>query len=167
MPQEGKIQTKVAVALAAGNEARGVPIEMGARGEAVELWAIHHSIERLPSSSTSLVLYSGLSSNPELEGPIVPTLRPFIADKSIYGLSAQTWEVDIGIGGVVLNYQRTQIIPLYGIVRPRRQIWVFLHTTVPDISGEIRIEVYYRPISLNKTDLDALNLKFGKYRRGA
>lgn len=161
MPEEGKVQVVSVTRLFGTNESNNAVIEMGARGQAVELLGVHYTLSNL-SAATSIGIEIGLSSNPENEGfPFIGSVTPNF-DPSVYGY----WDYSIltltGVGHVVREPQG--IIPLYGLVRPRRQVLIFVFNGG---TAELRTEVYYRSVSLVKEDLDSLNLKFGKYRRTA
>ena len=163
MPREGNVQVVVVPVSAAANASGSAVVEIGARGEAVEILGIHFGIEQFVSNATQ-VLHIGLSTNPshELTPPVSTTA--FLTDKAIYGSMDLSNAEVVGAAGIWQATVSTNVIPLYGIIRPRRQIlvWRMEGPGVP-----IRSEIYYRPLNLNKTDLDALNLKYGKYRRGA
>ncbi len=166
MPDEGKVQiVRRSLVIPTGARPISTPVEMGAKGEAVELLGIHTSLFNFSSLDT-FTLITALSFNPSHE-QLTPTDRiAMIADPALYGTSLSFKSEDLTVEGGRVYEQNTQIIPLYGLVRPRRQILVVLYTSI-GATGHIRIEIYYRPIRLSKVDLDSLNLKFGKYRRHA
>ena len=153
MPQEGNIQVVTFSKELTSPDFRSAAIEVGARGEAVELLGVHYFLETILTAGTFNV---GLSSNPEhvLNPPATTDL--FLFDPAIYGKSG--WQK------LNVNESETRVIPLYGLIRPRRQIIVWAWESA-SIVAILTIEVYYRPVQLSKTDLDTLNLKYGKYRR--
>lgn len=138
-----------------------MPVEMGARGEAVELLGIHTSITQVFDIS-GFYLATALSSNPAwYPTPPIVTTQGLLEDKSVYGVGVILGQTITTVGAKAFTLP---IIPLYGIVRPRRQILVWSF----QLSGgpvTFRVEIYYRPVKLGKEDLDSLNLKYGKYRR--
>ncbi|KKL81201.1 hypothetical protein LCGC14_1997140 [marine sediment metagenome] len=165
MPAEGEIQVaNVHVGGLTSTGGAAFPFEAGARGEAVRLLAVHYSYQPFPANGSYLI-FAGLSSNPETSTAPPASFLAFLADKAIYGASAYSINEVVGAAGVWQVRTSTQVIPLYGIIRPRRQL-VVVHMTIGGIF-EIKAEIYYQPVALGKTDLDALNLKYGKYRRTA
>ncbi len=164
MPPEGNVQIA-----AFGFEVPGVgsgafAVEIGAKGEAAKLLAIHYSLQRV-FPETGQRYQMALSSNPNHLLTQPPTEIAMLTDKALYAFWAFTHEEIVGAAGVWQAIQNTQVIPLYGLIRPRRQIFVF--RSFAETTTNLRIEIYYTPISLGKTELDTLDLKYGKYRRGA
>ena len=162
MPEEGRLQMVSFARDIAADDFASAPVEMGARGEAVELWGLHLITgEMAVVISQSLMV--ALSSNPRHELTPPGSEDAFALDPALYGmaLTRKTSHTN-----VAESYVPQIFVPLYGIVRPRRQIlvWSFIR---PAATLVFRVEIYYRPVSLNKQDLDALNLKYGKYRRMA
>ncbi|KKL76098.1 hypothetical protein LCGC14_2048320 [marine sediment metagenome] len=162
MPQEGNLQVVSFARSIDADDFGAVPVEMGARGEAVELWGLH----LIPGEMGVVVSQSlmvALSSNPSHELTPPGSEDAFLADRALYGMAMARKTSHTAIGEIIVPQD---FVPLYGIVRPRRQIlvWSFIR---PAATLVFRVEIYYRPVSLNKHDLDALNLKYGKYRRGA
>ncbi|MBA7554137.1 hypothetical protein ES705_46749 [subsurface metagenome] len=142
----------------------GIPINM--QGKAVRLWAVHYSIAVALGQTGSGLWVNALSSNPSHEGEQAAlNLDYFVRSPDLYGTSAWidrviVWEP----AGVGITRTSTKIIPLYGIIRPVRQIWiVYLVGFVG--SDRMICEIYYEPIELAKSDLDSLNRKYGRYRR--
>lgn len=154
MPAEGKPQVMTFSRNVTSPNFGSAPIEMGAKGFAVELFAAHYFVENAVGAFNS---HFALSSNPEHELTPPPTTNDFLSDPAIYGHSGSE------IASTFLT-SMTRIIPLYGIIRPRRQILVWVWDTAT-ATNFIRAEIYYRLIELGKTELDTLNLKYGKYRR--
>ena len=142
----------------------GYPVEMGAVGDAVELIAIHYNVLALTHSS-NLNLLMGLSSNPEhLLAPPADRVM-FTVDPALYGTIINGWMREL-VGesyGVGREYNPV-IIPLHGLVRPRRQIFVVSYYALV-FSVFYRAEIYYRPKSVGKDELDSINRKYGLYRR--
>jgi hypothetical protein len=63
------------------------------------------------------------------------------------------------------RFVQTGYTPLYGIIRPRRQVWV---TFLVGHEGDDRqnIEIYYSEIDASLKQEAQINYKYGKYRRG-
>ncbi|KKL76935.1 hypothetical protein LCGC14_2039890 [marine sediment metagenome] len=164
MPVAGKVQVASLHISSNVSTGQGFAFQIGARGEAVELLGVHYFYTGGPMNVDHSLLL-GISSNPgHLTNP-PSTLVGFLADKAIYGENIRDYRQLITVEGGRVSQIQTVIIPLYGLVRPRRQILVSLATT-PSVQ-EVRAEVYYRPVTLSKIELDSLDLKYGKYRRGA
>lgn len=162
MQEEGNVQTVSFYTLLAAADFRTTVLEMGARGEAIKLLGINFSIESFPAQESQFMAV-GLSSNPSHIATPPASLPVIMADKAIYALFISRHTESVGAAGVWQTNIETKVIPLFGIIRPRRQVlvWGFGGDSV----SAFRAEVFYRPVSLGKTELDTLNLKYGKYRR--
>ena len=162
MQDEGKVQVVNYARTVTSPSFSSLVVEMGARGEAVEMIALHISISAILPSTTQRSIVVALSTDPSHE--VVPPVAriAMFSLKALYGFSSGFWQVGASGGA----RSSTEIIPLYGLVRPRRQILVWAWVGITE-EQTFRVEIYYRPVSLNKEDLDALNLKYGKYRRMA
>ena len=162
MPEEGKLQMVAFSRNIAADDFGGSPVEMGARGEAVELWGLHLVIGEM-AVVVSQSLMVALSSNPRHELTPPGSEDAFIVDPALYGMAMARKTTHTNVGEISIPQS---FVPLYGMVRPRRQIvvWSFIR---PSATVVFRVEIYYRPVSLGKEDLNALNLKYGKYRRMA
>jgi len=143
-----------------GASSEASPIEMGGQGKLVQLLGIHYICNTIATPPGAWHLCLGLSSNPNhLLNP--PAGRePFIRDISIYGSFIHLHRA---AGDGTSHSLSTAIIPLYGLIRPRRQIFVIRADTTTAI--EIRVEVYYRPIAIQGIIRNVIDRKFGKYRR--
>ena len=165
MPQEGNVQVSTFFATVATGQVVSQVVEMGAKGQAVELLGIHTSFFQMRANSIARIS-TALSTNPEhLLAPPTSVVEMLRA-KSLYGLSITGHETALVVEGGNDQSWTSIIIPLYGIIRPRRQILI-LGQSGGVAGNEFKVEVYYRPSELSKVELDALNLKYGKYRRGA
>lgn len=162
MPAEDNVQVVSRAIVTEATDNNSLVIDVGARGQAVELLAIHYNFRQFNANETQYLLIA-LSSNPEHELVIPATAALFLSDASSYGFLALNHLETVGAAGVWQVLLPVIVVPLYGLVRPRRQIlmWRF----AGDSSLSLRADIYYRPVSLNKTELDSLNLKYGKYRR--
>jgi len=148
----------------AGAVSEAIPIEMGGQGKLVELLGVHYLVNYPGSPTGPFILCLGLSSNPNhLLTP--PAHRAaFLEDVSIYGAHIHCMApVTAGENYATSHVIDTKIIPLYGIIRPRRQVFVVRGDTGTAIL--IRIEVYYRPIAVKGVLRNVIDRKFGKYRR--
>ncbi|KKM65648.1 hypothetical protein LCGC14_1489110 [marine sediment metagenome] len=165
MPQEGNVQVVVPTVSVEAGTAKGFVVELGAKGEAVALLGLHVGIEEfLPSGE--FVVFVALSSNPGhlLTPPATSAARA--GDKALYGATLLTGREVLDTSGGRTYTIPSISTPLYGLIRPRRQVLIVFFVN-PGVLPKIRVEIYYKPLSLGKIELDALNLKYGKYRRGA
>ena len=141
-----------------------MPFELGGRGNAVKLYGISYHIDYFVVASTCY-LYFALSSNPTHELTPPGNEDIFWADQALYGfaaksMSSQFGAADYGAAAVL----QSQYVPLYGIIRPRRIIFVAI-TLHLNYSIRTRAELYYEPVELGGIELDTLNRKYGRYRR--
>jgi len=142
----------------------GIPVELGGQGTLVRLWGVHHYIANINSTVPAASLWgSALSSNPEHIGELAFGLDEFMRSPALYGTWLSPYRT-IGTGSQSLSLH-TGLVPLYGIVRPRRQIWV-LYLVGSAGSDRQGIEIYYNDdVGRDKDLIDETNRKFGKYRR--
>lgn len=140
------------------------PIEMGARGEVVSILGVHYSLDYLVSGVLGY-RYIALSSNPGHELTPPSTQDLFFGDKAFYAFASFINVFKVTGDHYGLNDHFFSIfVPLYGMVRPRRQI-ICIGNLVGNEQFRLRTEVYYRPVHLGQPDLVTINRKFGKYRR--
>ena len=150
-----------------GQPAWSEPMEFGARGEVVSLLAVNYQIYY--TQNAALWFYGlALCSNPELYPmPLTFGLPEFLSDKALYGRVTELYRTVPVVGQLDAYQIKSAYIPLHGIVRPRRQIFIFnqvgLYTSATNARASC--EVYYRSLRLPKAEKDAINLKYGKYRR--
>ncbi len=139
-------------------------IEMGAEGDLVKLLSVRYFVESMPTN-IDLQLINALSGNPtRIDVPHV-TDAEFLSDRALYGMATMTGiGTNIGAAGSYSLLIENQIIPLHGIVRPRRQLWCY-HFQAAAIALTIRIELYYKPVKVDRVTYDLINRKYGLYRR--
>lgn len=141
----------------------GLPIEVGGRGRVVQIWAIHHHLSNFDTTIAFAQYGSGLSENPEHHANPPVSVAALAQSKAVYGRIV--WNTGWAGPGGSFDVA-TWVIPTYGIIRPRRQIWVSV-----GIQGEINdflpaIEIYYTPIDdLPRQVVNSINRARGKYRR--
>lgn len=179
MPHEDEMQ--VAVFSARPNvqttDNGSAPIEMGGgEGNLVRIWACHWAIEllKMPEEALSGDLFLGLalSSNPEHELTPLEDFVDFQDNKALYARGQWTWNFRafafLQIEGAYASDRQaqtqTQIIPVYGLVRPRRQIFVWSLLAFTAAMG-LTLEVYYTAFGATRTEREEVNRKYGKYRR--
>lgn len=139
-------------------------IEFGALGQAVKLKAVHWHID-FATSTTNNYLAMALSSNPrhDLNPPGDQDL--FFEDESLYGFGSFVYnQAAAGSDYARMVTFYSIIIPLYGLIRPRRQRIVWYHLA-SGIQIRLRAEIYYEAIELDRVTLETLDRKYGKYRR--
>ncbi|MBA7686060.1 hypothetical protein ES703_94496 [subsurface metagenome] len=149
---------------AGGAVSEATPVEMGAQGKLVELIAIHYAVEYLGLPNVTWIVNMGLSSNPNhlLNPPI--SRAHFLGDSSIYGAFSHTFTMLIAGATYALgHWLDLQVVPLHGLIRPRRQIFVIRVDT--PVATRVRLEIYYRPIAIKGIIKSTIDRKFGKYRR--
>ena len=119
-------------------------VEMGGgEGNVVELLAVHWSFELWQSGSTSWISLA-ISSNPEhlLAPPI--DLAFFQADPALYGRA--TWIMRNNPPAALTA--TTLVIPLYEMIRPRKQLFVWGLINGDSLTG-MTGELYYRPVVMS------------------
>jgi len=140
-----------------------IPLVMGAEGQAVAIEAVHYSIDFMDEAFNAYLAIA-LSSNPAHELIPPATIDDMHSNKALYGFSSMFRPFDLVSQGASSTLVNSRIIPLYGVIRPRRQILVYywLHQSH---QTRIRVEVFYQVVSLTINELDTLDRKYGKYRR--
>ena len=133
--------------------------------QVVSLLAIHWQLESMKNNATSGLFVAALSENPEHELNPPIGVAELQGNLSLYGMA--TWMQIAGQGGSDWGWatsSHTLIIPLYGILRPKRQVAVFAsiwHTGVTGVRGEI----YYEEETPPSNIVEAINRRSGKFRR--
>lgn len=145
----------------------GIPVELGGRGGVVQMWGIHHYIDgNHGGASVHAIWASALSSNPDHEGELALGLDDYFGSPAMYGTHVYSEsQLYTPSGGASTIRHLTAVIPLYGIIRPRRQIWVQYFVTFAG-SNRSGIEIYYSEIDATRRQEAQVNYKYGKYRRG-
>jgi len=144
----------------------GQPVEVGGKGSVVSMVGIHHfSPANTPELAAGAQIWgSALSSNPDHAGDLALGLDEFYSSPALYGTAVSTARLITTVTGAAATQYRSIYTPLYGIIRPRRQIWV---QYLVGLDGSLRygIEVYYEEVVGPQVAIDAVDRKFGKYRR--
>lgn len=145
-----------------------VSIEMGGRGQVVELWGVNYIVHDVLADAPLLQGFAcSLSSNPEYlrgGGPAAGyNFAEWGDDPSVYA----RWSWWFRRPAAASHYDEELVtptpLPMYGIVRPRRQVFLCGENGATKLKATV--EVYYRPIHLAQADQDAVDRKYGKYRR--
>lgn len=133
-------------------------------GQVVSLIAIHWHLEQVKSSTGAGLLMAALSENPEhLANPPIGVAE-FQGDPDMYGMA--TWASFSLVNGSDWardSVTHSLIVPLYGMLRPKRQIAVFANVWV-DYTG-VRGEIYYEEETPSSEVVNAISRRYGKYRR--
>lgn len=132
----------------------------GGEGNLVELLAVHWHIESVQATAAVLIT-AGLSSNPEHLATPPADFVAAMQDKAIYGRGV--WTGAFVTSG--FDSQNGVVVPLYGLVRPRRQVGI---VTIINAAAATQVtgEVYYNPFTeTNTVERDRVNREYGKYRR--
>lgn len=164
MPVDDEIQVGVFYFRPPSPGSGSSPIEMGGgEGNLVRILACHWNFELVNTFSGAQTFFGvALSSNPEHELTPLVNFEDFQANKALYARSLEVLQ-HFGTGDTTA-WRETQIIPVYGLVRPRRQIMVSTLLTQELVTG-IGLEVYYQAFSAPFTEREEVNRKYGKYRR--
>lgn len=134
--------------------------------EVVSLIAIHWSIEAINWYGASSLVIGCLSENPNHE--LTPPLgvAEFMSDPALYGLCS--WAGTLTQAGTegrsLMIVPATQIIPLYGMLRPKRQVALIAQISGVALLG-MRAEIYYEEARPPTDVVDSINRRYGKYRR--
>jgi len=169
MQVEGEIQVGVfyyRIPLPAATAYRSIPIEMGGgEGNLVRLWAIHYNLELIKAIVPATYFIGiALSSNPEHENNPIDDFAIWQSDKALYG--RHLWIADNTGTGNFAFWRKEAIIPLYGLVRPRRQIMsILMFQYSAELLCGVGAEVYYQPTGAVADEREIVNRKYGKYKR--
>ena len=168
MRQEGETQVLVHwMSTLETNPSISVPIEAGARGELI---AINSVIYTPPDISTTvhMILMTALSTNPEHEAKPPASIKEFMESKALYAKKVWINEGSIipNAGGYAIAWSiETKAIELYGLLRPRRQIWVVYAVSMIPQYKWFGLEVNYRPVKIDDITLSEYNQRYGLYKR--
>lgn len=162
------IKHKLVYARTSQSTYTSIPVEfpIGIK-QVVSLIAIHWALEQLKDSGAAGagLFMAALSENPNHELTPPGGVAEFQSNPDLYGMV--TWTSFMDQSGINRSSQGiigTQIIPLYGILRPKRQIAVFANIWAVSITG-IRGEIYYEEEEPSGVVVDAISRRYGKYRR--
>ena len=166
MRREGETQVLVTeMHTKESNPSISVPIEAGARGELIAI----NSVRYTPPSPIAIhhwILLTALSTNPEHEETPPASIPEFMESHALYAKSMLTARGPVA----VTEYQtrsETVHVNLYGLLRPRRQIWVMYAVAITTGSAEVWIglELNYIPVKVDDVTLNEYNHRYGLYKR--
>lgn len=136
----------------------------GRKDRAVRLLGAMYSASGADLAAGGISWGMGLSANPEYEtDDNIPSSVNAFRDLSIYAFAYQWRGSVLTVTGGYTIHLDTIFVPLYGIEAPSRQQAVFWNDTEASIRG--RMELYYEPIDLGRTDIDSLHRVKGAFRR--
>ncbi len=167
MRQEGENQILVSyIQGPAGTVSRGTPIEAGARGELISINSVRYTMTGVQNGASLWMGMFALSTNPEHEENPPASIVDFMESKALYA----KFVVHYKAAGISINRVETVHVELYGLLRPRRQIWVTrtINLMGPDPSGDekgLGLEVNYRPVKVDDITLSEYNNRYGLYKR--
>jgi hypothetical protein len=143
-------------------------VEVGGRGKLVQLWQVIYHFYDIVTANAALIIADALSEDPNHELAPPATIAAFAESRALYGRSVWTTQAtQVTAVGYYHSQWQNQIVPLYGIIRPRRQLWVtYAVQGQPPALGKRSMELYYSVVpDLPGAIKDAINRKRGKYRR--
>ena len=147
-----------------GTGQEGVVAELGGgKDNLVAIVAVHYGLDFIEvDANADRLVQLGMSSNPEHENVGAGGITAFVTDPAVYAKATLTHNHD-GIGDSAAT-EWSHEVPCYGLVRPRRQIWVLGLVTAATVG--FWAEVWYDDdVQVSQGDRDAVNRKYGKYRR--
>lgn len=135
-----------------------------AKSGLVAIIAVHYGIELVRTAANAdILIQMGLSSNPEHEDVGAGDFDEMTADKAVYGKATLQSNHD-GAGDSTAT-RWSHEVPCYGLVRPRRQIWVWSILNETAATG-LWVELWYLPFDeASAVEVDYINQTYGKYRR--
>ncbi len=167
MRQEGETQVLVTeMHTLETNPSISIPIEAGARGELIAINSVIYSPPDI-STTVHMIILTALSSNPEHEAKPPASIGEFSESKALYAKKVWVNEGSIrGEADYAMAWSiETKAIELYGLLRPRRQIWVVYAVSMIPNTKWFGLELNYRPVKVDDATLSEYNTKYGLYRR--
>jgi len=141
------------------------PMDTAARlsTEAIKLHGVEYNMSAWDRNLVDVNCIFCLSSNPEhLVGP--PSMIEIFDSEATYAI--YKWDGRAAVAGTDNGYARmfnTGIIPLYGLIVPRRQIVCLDNNMGSTI--KMRANIYYSIVQKKSDIIETLNRQRGKYRR--
>lgn len=132
---------------------------------AVALIAIHWSLEQACNATASHLFMLALSENPDhLLNPPVGVAET-MGNPALYGMATFSAYAEANGSGYAWEHEAiTQIVPLYGMLRPKRQVVIFANIWGAGLCG-VRGEIFYKEVMPPMEVINAMNRRYGKYRR--
>ncbi|MBA7551757.1 hypothetical protein ES705_44305 [subsurface metagenome] len=166
MRQEGETQVLVAhMHTEESNPSISVPIQAGAHGELIAINSVRYTPPDLGTEIHAFIL-TALSTKPEHEASPPASIQEFMENKALYAK-----HVFISQGnmlGDTYAYQlsmETASVELYGLLRPRRQIWVAYAVKMKGFDIWFGLEINYKPVKVDDVTLSEYNKRYGLYKR--
>ncbi|MBA7582409.1 hypothetical protein ES708_24337 [subsurface metagenome] len=166
MRQEGETQVLVAeMHTLETNPSISVPIETGARGELIAINSVIYTPPDI-STATHMIIMLALSTNPEHEARPPASIREFRESKALYAKTVFINQAVLLGEDYSLGWQaEAKVIELYGLLRPRRQIWVVYAVNMVPFEKWFGLELNYRPVKVDDVTLSEYNQRYGLYKR--
>ncbi len=166
MRHEGETQVLVAeMHHSLSNPSISIPIEAGARGELMAINSVAYTPPDL-GVDIHVTLMTALSTNPEHEENPPTSIQEFMESKALYAKSVFiTQGLVNGINYAWTIRAQTNVIELYGLLRPRRQIWVVYAVNMTGAKVWYGLELNYRPVKVDDVTLSEYNTRYGLYKR--
>jgi len=139
-----------------------VPVEFPVGlNQVVSLIAVHWSIEFTRLAAGQGLFWAALSENPNHLATPPAGVAEFQGDPDMYGMACFIGNM----AGAHFNPTVLQphVIPLYGILRPKRQVAVFANVWGTNLG--CRCEIYYEEEEPAGAIVDAISRRSGKSRR--
>ncbi|MBA7556853.1 hypothetical protein ES705_49576 [subsurface metagenome] len=162
MHQEGETQVLVAeIHTEETNPSIGIPILAGARGELMAINSVRYTPPDLGDDAHWIMMFA-MSTNPEHEENPPASIKEFMESKALY---AKHVIISKSVESVLLTSVDTKHIELYGLLRPRRQIWVLYAVNMTGAKVWFGLEINYRPVRVDDVTLSEYNQRYGLYKR--
>lgn len=134
-----------------------IAIEFGiATGESIELWGVIYSFKNEENGDWENI-ETALSTDPS---HLLNPPAALIQESSCYAYFKRSKRVT---GTTHIAELESFVLPLYGLVRPKRQIWIVANNI--GLTQPFRLEVYWSQFKASLEDIATINRKYGKYRR--
>ena len=166
MLQEGETQVLVAeMHTGEANPSISVPIVAGARGELMAINSVRYTPPDLGTEIHPFIV-TALSTNPEHEANPPASIGEFMTSKALYAKHVFLAQGNVlGDSYAYQVYMETASVELYGLLRPRRQIWVLYAVKMKGFDIWFGLELNYKPVKVEDITLMEYNKRYGLYKR--
>ncbi|MBA7548534.1 hypothetical protein ES705_40995 [subsurface metagenome] len=162
MRQEGETQVLVSdIHTEETNPSIGLPILAGARGELMAINSVRYTPPDLADDFHWIMMFA-MSTNPEHEENPPASIQEFMESKALY---AKHVIISRSVESVLMTRVETNHIELYGLLRPRRQIWVLYAVNMTGAMKWFGLEINYIPVKVDDVTLSEYNQRYGLYKR--
>ncbi|MBA7538672.1 hypothetical protein ES705_30953 [subsurface metagenome] len=162
MRQEGETQVLVAeIHTEETNPSIGIPILAGARGELMAINSVRYTPPDLADDFHWIMMFA-ISTNPEHEDTPPASIREFMESKALY---AKHVIISRSVETILRSRVDTRHVELYGLLRPRRQIWIVYAVNMTGANKWFGLELNYIPVKVDDVTLSEYNNRYGLYKR--